>query len=414
MADCNVPATLSDISTKDTNRIIGRVAESLIANSVFLNVLDGGTFPSGVSDVVRSSVQMPAAPGDSLAIPTFVNDTEVCGTVGEQDLTDTVEFTYRLETKRGFGPRVCMKQGYAAYKDSYAMAEDSLVKLVTQYINADIRAQLYLRSASKFVAAAGYCFEDLFTGGDHTDVGVLFANVVPTAPVSFKAVHAVARYLKEALFAQMWPSGDKGQPHYRFVGSADLIENFRNELGVKDVLLSFVNGSYRLGEAALGGYSFETAPAYRGIAFGIDQTPLRATGFNPDGTLALVDPRVIIANIAKNKAYSKANPAWLKAILEVSFLFGQGSFARLTPERYTGEGTFRFTPQAHMGELEWHYQIDNDCNVWGDYGWHKYQITRAYRPKRPHWVVPILSARCPTDLGLEPCTSTSCPALGSL
>jgi len=413
-ADCNAPATLSDISTKDTNRLVGRIAESLTANSAFINLLGGGTFASGVSDQVRSSVQMPAAPGDSLAIPTFVNDTEVCGTVGDQDKTDTIEFTYRLKTKRGLGPRVCMKQGYSAYRDSYLMAADSLVKLITQYVNADIRAQLYLQSASKFVAAPGYCFEDLFTGGEHTDVGVLFANVVPDAPTSFKAVHAVARYLKEALFADMFPAGDKGQSHFRFIGSPDIIESFRNELDVKSTLLSFVNGSYRLGEVSMSGYSFESSPAYRGIAFGIDQTPLRASGFNPDGTLAVIDPRVIVANLAKNTAYSKSNPAWLKGTLEVAFLVAQNSFKRLVPERYVGEGTFKFAPQMHAGELEWHYQIDNDCNIWGDYGWHKYQITRAYQPVRPHHIVPILYRRCQTDLGLEACASTSCPALGSL
>ena len=414
MADCNAPAALSDISTKDTNRLVGKIAESLVANSPFINLLGGGVFPSQTSDSVRSAVQMPAAPGDSLAVPTFVNDTEVCGTVGDQDKTDTIEYTYRLETKRGFGPRVCMKQGYSAYKGSYLMASDSLTKLITQYINADIRAQLYLRSASKFVAAPGYCFEDLFTGGEATDVGVLFANVVPDGPVSFKAVHAIARHLKEALFAEMYPAGDKAQPHFRFIGSADIIESFRNEAGVLGVLGMFVAGSYRLGEVSLSGYSFEASPAFRGIAFGIDQTPLRASGFNPDGTLALIDPRTIVANLAKNTAYSIANVAWLKAPLEVAFLAGQNSFKRLVPEKYAGEGTFQFAPQMHMGELEWHYKVDNDCNVWGDYGWHKYQITRAYQPVRPQHIVPILYRRCNTDLGLEACASTSCPALGQL
>ena len=85
---------------------------------------------------------MQAAPGDSLAIPTFVCDTEICGNTGIQDLTDTVEFNLRLESFRGRGPNICVKKGYAAFKGSYVMAEDSLKKLVTQYINADIRARL--------------------------------------------------------------------------------------------------------------------------------------------------------------------------------------------------------------------------------------------------------------------------------
>jgi hypothetical protein len=59
-----------------------------------------------------------------------------------------------------------------------------------------------------------------------------------------------------------------------------------------------------------------------------------------------------------------------------------------------------------MGELEWHYQIDNQCNQWGDFGWHKYQITRAYRPLRPQHIIPILYKRCIADLGLVNCATT--------
>ena len=138
---CDDPSQISDIASKDTNRIVGTVAKALAANSVYMNVIGGGVFPSGVSDAIRSVVQMQAAPGDSLAIPTFVCDTDICGNQGIQDLTDTVEFTLRLESFRGRGPNICVKKGYAAFKGSYVMAEDSMKKLVTQYVNSDIRAQ---------------------------------------------------------------------------------------------------------------------------------------------------------------------------------------------------------------------------------------------------------------------------------
>jgi hypothetical protein len=411
MADCITPSEISDIAQKDTQRLVGSVARSLAANSPFINLLDGGTFPSGVSDEQRTAVQMPAAPGDSLAIPTFVNDTAVCGTTGSQDLADAINYIYRLKTKRSFGPRICVKQGYSAFKSSYSAAEDSLNKLVTQYINADVRAQLYLNSGSKFVAAAGYCFEDLFTGGDFPDVGVQFANVLPTGPVTFKAVHYLARHLKEVLWADMWEAGGKAQMHFRFIGSSDIVESLRNEVGVERVMLALAAGSYKLGEASLAGYSWETAPAYRGIAFGVDQTPLRATGFNPDGSLALVNPRLTVTDAANNRAYSKTNPDWLAAEYEVAFLVAPMTFKRLVPEKYVGEGSFKFAPQLHMGELEWHYVRDNDCNIWGDFGWHIYQITRAYQPQRPHHIIPILYKRCKADLGLEECTVTSCESL---
>lgn len=403
MADCIAPTTLSDISRKDTSRLIGTVAKSLAANAPFMNVIEGGTFPSGVSDEVRTSVQLQAAPGDSLAVPTFVCDTDLCGTQGLQDLTDAIDMTARLESKRGKGPRVCLKKGYSSYKTAYLAAEDSLKKLVTQYMNADIRAQMYLRSASKFNAVANYDFNSLFTGGTESDIGVKFAPLLPTGAISFKAIHALARYLKESLFADMFEAGGEGQAHFRFIGSSDIVESLRNEAGVKDVLLSFVNGSYKFGEQSLRGYSWETAGAYRGIAFGIDQRPLRASGFNGSGLLNLVDPLTVVTNVSKNTAYAKINPSWQTASYEVAFLIAQGSFKRLVPEKYVGEGSFKFSPQLHMGELDWHYEIDNDCNAWGDYGWHKYQISRAYLPQRPQFIVPILYKRCTADLGLAAC-----------
>jgi hypothetical protein len=401
---CDDPSAISDIASKDTNRIVGSIAKTLAANSPYLNVIGGGTFPSGTSDNIRSVVQMQAAPGDSLAIPQFVCDTELCGNLGHQDLTDTIEFNLRLESFRGRGPNICMKKGYSAFKGSYTMAEDSLRKLVTQYINADIRAQLYLRSASKFTANANYDFNSLFTGGAETDLGVLFAPLLPTGPMTFKALHYIARYLKEVLFGE-WYGNDKGMPHFRFIGGSDQVEYFRSEVGVQNVMCCLTEGGYQLGKEALTAYSFESSPAYRGIAFGVDQRPLRATGFNEDGTLALVDPITIVSNPAKGTAYAKVNPSWLDADYEVGVLIADGSFERLVPERYVGEGSFRFAPQLHMGELDWHYHIDNECNQWGDFGWHKYQITRAYRPLRPQHIIPILYKRCPADLGLVNCSN---------
>jgi hypothetical protein len=134
---------------------------------------------------------------------------------------------------------------------------------------------------------------------------------------------------------------------------------------------------------------------------------LRATGFNPDGTLALVNPVVIVSNPARGVAFAKPNPAWLTAPYEVGILLADGAFERLVPEKYVGEGSFKFAPQLHMGELEWHYQIDNQCNQWGDFGWHKYQITRAYRPQRPQHIIPLLYQRCTADLGLVSCATTT-------
>lgn len=399
---CDDPTQISDVASKDANRIVGTIAKALAANSPYMNVIQGGTFPAGVSDAIRSVVQMQAAPGDSLALPTFVCETELCGQAGHQDKTDTVDFTVRLEGFRGRGPNICVKQGFAAFKGSYALAEDSLKKLITQYANADIRAQLYLRSASKFVANADWDFNSLFTGGSETDLGVKFFPQLPNGPMTFKALHYLARHLKEVLFAD-WFSSDKGGPHFRFIGGSDQIEYFRAEVGVENVLIALTQGGYKLGETALTAYGFETSPAYRGIAFGMDQRPLRFNTMT-NGVPDLINPVTTVVNASKKTAYAKANTTWLNAAYEIGIFIADGSFERLVPERYVGEGSFKFAPQLHMGELEWHYLKDNECNQWGDFGWHKYQITRAYKPLRPQHIIPIAYKRCPADLGLVACS----------
>ena len=44
--------------------------------------------------------------------------------------------------------------------------------------------------------------------------------------MTFKALHYIARYMREVLFAE-WYSQDKGMPHFRFIGGSDQIEYFR-------------------------------------------------------------------------------------------------------------------------------------------------------------------------------------------
>jgi len=126
-----------------------------------------------------------------------------------------------------------------------------------------------------------------------------------------------------------------------------------------------------------------------------------------DGVPTLVEPYISVATTKGNAR--RVNPAWVSAPFEIAFLIGDNSFERLVPERFTGEGSFKFAPQLAMGELQWHYKEDNDCNLFGDFGFHKYEITRAYRPIRPANVIPILFRRCPYDTGI-----VSCPNSGSL
>jgi len=395
-------AEISNIAVRDVNRLVGSVSKCLAANSPWIGVLSGGTFKSGMGDVVTQSVEQQAAPGDSFAVPTFTNDTAIAGTTGSNELTGKVDYTYRLESKRGQGPKVNVKQGYGAFKSSYLTAEDALRKLIVQYINADVQAQMVIKSASKFSAKAGNTFAQNFTGGTATDLGITFAALtLPDAPLSFKCLHAIARFLKEGLFGEMFPADGKVQPHFRFIGSSDIIEAFRNEVGVQNVLIGLTTGQYKLGEESVSAYSFETSPAYRGLAFGVTQRPLRFNSI--DGTSHMptwLNPISVIEDETNETAYSIANSDWLAAGYEVGVLIAEGSFERQVPERYVGEGSFKFAPQLMAGELDWHYFKDNDTNSWGDFGWHQYQISRAYKPLLPQHIIPIIYKRAQTDLGL--------------
>jgi hypothetical protein len=396
------PAAINQIAVKDTNRLVGSVAKCLAANSPFINILQGGTFASGIGDTVVAAVEMQAAPGDSLAVPTFIDNTQIAGTVGTTEKTGKVDFSFKLQSKRGTGPKVSVKDGFAAFKSSYLTAEDALRKLITQYINADIQAQLVLKSGTKATCKAGNTLGQNTVGGVETNIGITWNTLaLPDSQISFKALHAWARFLKESLFAEMFPAGDKVQPHFRFIGSTDIIEAFRNETDVTSIGMALTTGQYKLGESMVAGYSFETSPAYRGLAFGMAHRPLRFNTIDAGTHLPVwLNPVTIHADSATLTAYSLPNQAWLNAAYEVGVLIADGTFQRQVPEQYTGEGTFKFAPQLYGGEIEWHYIKDNDENAWGDFGFHKYQISRAYKPLRPQHIIPIIYKRAQTDLGL--------------
>ena len=397
--DCIPLATIQNFAARDVDRIIGQIGRVLARKSPYINSIDGGTLPN-VSDVVRSVVEEMAVPASSLAAPVFVNDTTLCGVGANPDLVGSTEYSFQLQTLRGAGPRVCVKQARTAFKGSYLQAQVSLEKTILQIINADIRYQYLIQSGIKFVANSTQTFTQNLTG-DMQALNTQFAAILPNAPMNFKTLYKIGSFLREEMLAE--PFATRDGEFFQVMASADQIENFRNDADVKEDLIGLTTGSFRLGEESIAGYQFL---GYRGFAFGIDQQPLRATGFNGSGNLVLVNP--IISQSVDNGFAQRRNPAWVSAPYEVMFVIAGDAFKRLVPESYTGEGTFKFAPQLAMGELEWTYFRDNDCNLYGDFGQHIYQIQRAIQPIRPQNVCAILYKRCPFDgLPLACATSTS-------
>jgi hypothetical protein len=391
--DCIPLATVQNFASKDVNRIIGQIARVLARKSPYINSIDGGTLPS-VSDVVRSVVEEMAVPAASLAAPTFVNDLTLCGVGATPDQVGSTEYQFQLQTLRGAGPRVCVKQARTAFKGSYLQAQVSLEKTILQIINADIRYQYLIQSGIKYVVDSTDSFGNNLTG-DMQQINTLFAAKDPDAQMNFKTLYRIGTFLREEMLAE--PFATKDGEFFQVLASADQIEVFRNDQDVKEDLLYLSAGSFKLGEESISGYQFM---GYRGFAFGIDQQPLRATA-NVAGVLTLVNP--IVSTAVTNGFAQRRNPAWVNAPYEVMFVIAGEAFKRLVPENYVGEGTFKFAPQLAMGELEWTYFRDNDCNLYGDYGQHIYQIQRAIQPIRPQNVCAIVYKRCPFDGNPTPC-----------
>ena len=401
MGDCIVtPQAVSDFAAKNVNMLIGRIAAALVRKTPYMNILTGGTLPAGTSDVVRSVVQERAVVGTSLVEPVFADDTSMCNTAGNVDQVGSVEYSYRLQTYRGRGPKVCVKTSRNAFKGAYTQAEQALTKGIAQIMNSDIRALLVNRSGLKFVTKRGNTFETNLTGSESA-VDTPFLTDLPDAAMTYKVLAKMASTLREDFLCDPYET-DKGAM-FMFIGGYDQVDAIRNELNVREDYRSATTGGYTMGKEALMSYEFQGP--YRGWGFGIDSQPLRFNVLDGNGQPVFIEPEISVAT-TKGVAF-RLNPAWRSANYEVGFAIAADSFERLVPEDYTGEGSFKFDPAIAPGKLQWHYQRDNDCNVFGDTGFHIYEISRAYRPVRPHAVVPIAYQRCSYDMGLAACAATS-------
>lgn len=396
---CVTPDKVSQFAAKDVNRLVGKIASVLARKSPYMDVLSGGTLEAGVSDTVRSVIQERAVLGASLTKPVFTADLQMCGTRGSQDQVGSTEYQYALESLRGRGPRICVKQARNAFMGTYLNAQQALEKGILQIINADIRSTLVQRGGVKVVCASNKAFGSLVTGGQQ-DIDTAFAALTPDAPMSWKLLRRIGAYLKYDLLAEPWES-EQGTM-FKVICSDELRESLRNEADIKEEMLALVKGRYQIGEEVITGFGWEGP--YRGFAFGVDPQPLRATGLDGNGLPILVEPEIGVATT--NGVAARVNPAWVNAPYEIAIILAADSFKRLVPEQYTGEGSFKFNPQLVAGELRWHYVLDNDCNEFGDYGQHLYQISRAHQPIRPHCAVAVIYQRCPLDTGLVTCDSS--------
>ncbi len=369
-------------------------------NDPYANVLDGGTTQSNAGDTIRTLVTNRLVTNQSLVQPVFADALTVCGTVGNAAEFGQTEFITKLENLRGKGPTICVKQARNSVIESFNIAAQNLKDAIRSVMSADTRNQLLVKSGVKAVLKSGATeLGQVLTGG-YNQVAVPFLGGLPTSPVSHKFLVALSNYMRDNLSPEFF--GDGAGQFFVFISSSDMTEALRNQAGLKQELLAFVTGNDKGVGDALKKYAFIDYP-YRGIKLAIDQQPLRFNTVNAQGFPNLIEP--LKRTVTDFGVDNETNPAWVSAQYEVGFLVSKGTFRRLVPERYVGEGSFKWDPQFVMGELEWRNTIDNVNNVWGDFGYHVYQVERAIQARRPHAVIPILYKRCAQDLGLDVCTS---------
>lgn len=376
------------------------VIRFIALNDPYSNVVEGGTTPNNVGEQIKTLVTSRLVTNQSLTAPVFGALSAACGTEGPQSEFGQTEFITSMEVLRGKGPVICVNQARYAVLDAYRIAEQNMKDAIKTVNSADIRNQLLRLSGVKAVLTTGATSLGQVLTGGYNQVSVNFLGGVPTAPVSYKFLVALSNYMRDNLSPEFF--GDGAGQYFVFIGSSDQIESLRNDTNVKSDLQSFSAGSFSDAKNELMKYAFIDYP-YRQIKLAIDQQTLRFNTVNASGFPVFIEP--LIRTVTDFGVQNQTNPAWVNANYEVGFLVSKGAFRRLVPERFVGEGTMKFDAQYIMGELMWSNIRDNQCNPWGDFGYHLYQIVRAFQARRPHGVIPILYKRCAMDLGLSTCAS---------
>jgi hypothetical protein len=384
------PQQALDFASRDINRLVGNITLLLMRRAPYNDLLEGGTFENGISDQQRNVVIERPVLGQSLVMPEFDADLNVCGALGEVAEVGSTEYVTQLGTLRGRGPKVCVKTMRSAFQNSYAAVQDGLQKQLLYLANVDVRSTLFMRSGVKAKLQTGLTFEQMING-DVQQIDVSFNNSnLPNATLTMEFLQYLIAWAHEELLAEPYES-DRGAVA-KVIASQATLNYMRNEAGIHQDFIGLTTGRYDIGEETITGYTWEGP--YLGAAFGIDQQPLRFNNFttiNGQTVPNLIEPEIAVP--VTNGYASRANPAYRLAQYEIALVVFANSFRRLVPEQYLGVGEWRFPAQYSQGELEFVVLRDNDCNQFGDFGYHLYQMIRGYRPERPHAVIPVAFQR---------------------
>ena len=406
---CTVAASdYSGFLSDQTSRIQAVLARYLMQTEPYSNLLEGGTFAAQNGTQLITSVPDRFVSNKSLVTPTLLPFTSICGYQGNVGAWGQHRYTAALGYDRGRSPDICVNDEFYVVKDSLRNAIQQMKDFTREYIMADNRWQMLNLSGTKITLKSGAGVPaDVISGGTVGAVNVAFPGGLPDCPLTWEFVKYLDIHISETLAPEKF--GDGAGEYAVLITSGAQNERLRNEAGVRQDVLGITVGSFAEGKDLLKRYAFVEYP-YRGLKTGLDFRPIRFNTVDANGYPIGIEPYIAVA--ADTGLVNSVNPAWAVAQYEVSFLIYKNTFRRVVPERFVGEGDAKFEPQFVMGELNWHYVLDNECNVFGDFGFFKWQVIRAFQSIKPYLCVPILHKRCAQPMGLQACSNfpTTYPA----
>lgn len=400
---CLSITTANDFLTQNTNVVKRDINKFLALTAPWMDVFGTDVWYSGVASTQRSVVQQNACSSDpdDLSFPSW--DAWSCDFDPKTLTIDTCDYQYTVSYRDYQGPTFCVATDHHSFKGSIAMAEKALRQVTFDRWNAYNRKQALALSGTKLVIHSTLSFNQAVTRGFQTNFA---AGVCPDGPLTWSALQQLKNFMKNSLLAtpdNMWGSGN--MMYFKFIGSDAIIDTIRDSASVHADIQYLAAGSYKEGKEGI--LAFQWEGPYRGVAFGVDQTPIRLNACNADGTVntSNIVPPFVCTVGANGQQMRATNPKWEQAPYEIGFLIGKNAIYREIPEQFLGEGTTKFDKQYWGGDVQWINNKDQTCNPVGDRGYHLLRFAAAYRPVYPQFIVPILYSRCVTDLGVTPCTA---------
>jgi hypothetical protein len=407
----NLP-TAVQIFNADPTRIIAPIGAALAADVPYLSVLPQKTFEAQVSPIHISVVQGRTVPGTSMTFPNFTamgNVTNLGANAGNSK-SGTQSWQYIAKIYQDFSDVIALNVSYNSFKESLTAQLQSVQQYSTELINADVRAEMFTRSGIKAVVQTGVNFYGMISGGPN-QIDVATPLVEADGRLTWSLLHRFGRYMTQDLLCQKFGSGDGA--HLRWIGSADINEALRNDLGGGAAGSPIVAGPLAgpmpwqaiagdaQAKAGMNQYLFH--PLIRGFDIGTDQRPMRANWTGAG--YSFVEPYLTMAGTTGD--IETVNPGWLVSSHEVGYLFGRNSFERQVPAKWVGEGKIKWAQQMFGGEVIFGAYPDMVQNFFQNYGVLAFQLGRAYRPLYPWFVLPIIYKRCEENDNLSVCTGIS-------